>query len=39
MSEFWFKISAPPAPLGQLSYKEYIECMVLMGRLDGDGED
>ena len=35
----WFEISAPPVPPSQLSYDEYTDCTVSVGRLDGEGED
>jgi len=38
-AEIWFKISVPPAPPGQLSYDEYTDRTLSVGRRDGEGED
>jgi len=38
-AEIWFEISAPPAPPSQLSYDEYTDCTLSVGRTDGEGED
>ena len=35
----WFEISAPPAPLSQLSYDEYTDRTLSVWRWDGEGEN
>ena len=35
----WFEISVPPAPPSQLSYDEYTDHTLSVGRRDGEGED
>jgi len=38
-AEIWFEISIPPAPSMQLSYDEYTDSTLSVGRWDGEGED
>ena len=38
-TEIWFEISVPPAPPSQLSYDEYTDRTLSVGRWGGEGKD